>query len=186
MAATDDTGKTVLMYGALFAGGYLFILKPLIGMLGTSPEDAATIQNQEKVPPSLNSFNPQFQPLVDSWNENNPTVSLGSYMQGLKAKYDDNSPLNSGDPNVDVIVNGAEAIHDALSWHHISTDGAAIVGVFSQLKYQQQVASMAAYFYYNFGKDLFNALQGSLFKAGLNGSDLAQVIAYVNLLPVSG
>lgn len=182
----------LIIWGAVIVGGYFVVVKPLMGMLGSDPADTNLIEEQAMTNPADNPFSVQFQGFVDNFNANPSYDSNGNRMSMadvyhlIKNWYDFDDPNLTG--KLKDIADWSESINDAFSFWTGGPDINKVLSVFSQLTNQNQVASIAAYFAYNFNKDLFHYLRygksiSDWLPNGLSASELALLIKQINNLP---
>jgi hypothetical protein len=155
--AKQDNSK-ILLYGGGLLIVYFGILRPLLEKLGLATSKAEQqVINQQNLPNNKNPFSPIY------WK----TI-----------------------PNAKLITRNAtnslcKRIYDAMGY--FSDDEPAVFSVFSQLKYKTQISWLADVFQQNYKMDLLDFLKrgkGQLPQAGLNDTELQQILNIVNALPI--
>jgi hypothetical protein len=207
----DDATLDVVLLAGVGIAAYFLVVKPLLGLSGSDP----AITAQAQLPGTQNPFNYQFQPFVDFYNENAPTITApvsGDFWQNMvntvtlsvpaqtisnptiqqyfQSLYP-NIPSTStwGYLNTEDLSQRAQILYNALSVSALNplstSDQTGGLSALSGLSNQLQVAFIANYFWWNYGVDLLTFLNGSLVKAGLSSANLVQIINTVNSLPVN-
>jgi hypothetical protein len=154
--------QQMLLYAGGIAVFYFGLLRPILTKLGIQ-QTAAQQQEEQNVTQTdvaTNAANP-FSPLF--WKQGPRGTQL------LTVGY---ATLLS-----DRIYNGMGYFYD---------DEAAIISVFRLLKTKSQVSWLADIFQKKYKTDLFDFLKkgkGIMYQAGLNNSELNQIISIVNKLP---
>ena len=150
----------------LYAGGlailYFGVLRPLLRKLGI--QQSAQEQQQET----------QVTTTSTSTNVNNP-FSPTFWQKG---------PAGTKLLTVAYTTQLADRIYNALGY--FSDDEAAVISVFRLMKTKSQVSWLSDIFQKKYQTDLFDFLRkgkGVMPEAGLNTSELSEIISIVNKLP---
>ncbi len=156
MAKNDDS--KLLLYGGGLLIVYFGILRPLLEKLGLATSQAEQqVINQQNLPNNKNPFSPVY------WKS----------VPGAKL-------ITRNSTN-----NLAKRIYDSMGF--FSDDEPQVFSVFSQMKYKTQVSWLSDIFQQNYKMDLLDFLKrgkGQLPQAGLNDTELQQIINIVNNLPI--
>jgi hypothetical protein len=149
----------IIALGGL-AIAYYGIIKPILEKIGLKQsEEGKLIEKTEKKPNKENPFSPTFL----------RSLKPGSKVSLLKSEAKKNL---------------AKRIYDAMGY--FSDDEAAVISAFRILKTQSQVADLATYFSIAYKTDLLDFLRkgkGVFPQAGLNESELSEILNIVNNLP---
>lgn len=186
MTKVNGTEGDALVIGGVVVLSYFLVVKPIMNLLGGNPEDQQTISNQANQAPAENYFSLQYQPFVDNFNANpsfntdGSRMTMQQFFKIIKANNDDGTPIMLNGVNIAQL---GEDLESALSPWVVWTNSTDVISVFSELTNKTQVSSLAAYVYYNYGKDLLSQLQGSIFKTGLSPADLSTLINRLDALP---
>jgi hypothetical protein len=212
--AGDDITLDVVLLGGVAVAAYFLVIKPLLNSLGVSdPASTATVQAQLQVPPSSNPFNYQFQPFIDFYNNNTPTITTNDGLSPLQSilqpfgsgavantnptiqqffiSLKSNPPSQSPWGFIDAVgLSGiAESVYNSLSVSPVNqlfaSDQTAAMSAVLGFTNQLQMAFIANYFWWVFSTDLLTFFQGNVFSGGLNPANLAVLITTVNNLPVN-
>jgi|SRR5579872_1133730 len=180
----DKGTGDLVKWGALAAGAYFLVVKPIMNELGVDPADKNTIDSVSSLDPTANPFNLNFTYSTKSTDQSNP----GDYWQQLKS-LGDSQGWSAFDPNNDLnnIYVWGEIVHNGLNWWH-NVDVNGIDNVFSQVTSQGQVGDIANYLYYNYNKDLWSLLTRGegiipIIPNGMPSSDLANIVKKIEALP---
>lgn len=213
-ARVGEISDDVLIIGGIAAVAYFVIIKPL--MNGTSSlfggnDDMLTAELA--LSPASNPFSYQYQPFIDFYNNNTPTIPAGQLSSGFSimnlfgptvTTSDNNNPSmadffaylkqNPGAASpwgmIDTADLSARAEHlksaiDVSPINPVATsDQTAATSALAGLTRQLQIAFIANYFWYNWGIDLLSYLHGSLLSPGLTQANLDNLITNVNAMSV--
>ena len=156
--AKQDNNK-LLLYGGGLLIVYFGILRPLLEKLGIARSQAEQqVINQQNAPNNKNPFSAIYWKTI-------PGAKL--------IKRNETNAL-------------AKRIFDAMGY--FSDDESAVFSVFTQLKTKTQVSWLADIFQQNYKMDLLDFLKrgkGQLPQAGLNNTELQQILNIVNALPIN-
>lgn len=203
----------LLLIGGAAVAVYFLVKGGFTGLgIGT---ESANVSNQKALPGPQNPLNYQFQPFVDFYNNNTPSITgaanpgfwqgmistlqmqanvqtiqnptLQQFFQYLKSTPGQPSPWGYLD-TVDLSAR-CESLYNALtvspSHQLVMSDQQGAMSALSGLSNQLQTAFIANYFWWNFNTDLINFLQGGLFGGGLTDANLSALVSSVNALPVT-
>jgi hypothetical protein len=190
IGAQGDETEDIIKYGLVLGALGLFVIKPLLNTLGVSSADSDTVAAQNTVTPASNPFSYQFQPFIDLYYPGGNTASEQSDMQNGLQEYQQQGVVSTQVPPDYQLIEWAEAINSAFGY--IGYDADTVLSIFNSLGAQTDVAYMAAYLYWNYGKDLMTLLTNGRYApifgltSGLSKTDLALIINHVKSLPVSG
>ena len=199
--AEDD-----LIIGAVLIGGAYLLLN---GFLSNAGGNDPNVTAQASVAPGQNPFSYQFQPFIDFYNNNTPTIiatqatnifPFGStaqtqltnptIQQFFQAIYN-SPPATSPWGYLDVVNLSARAqqLYNALNVSALNpfstSDQTSALSAVAGLSNQLQMAFIANYFWWNYNQDLLTWLQGSWFKSGFTAGNIDALINTVNSLPVN-
>jgi hypothetical protein len=190
---TEKLLEDTLIYGGIALGAYFGIVRPILQAAGIDdPANVQTVNNINTLDPSENPFSYLFQPLVDYYQplyDQQAGGSAQAYWQGYKQAYDaqyNGNPPALGTTSFDIAIL-SEQLKNAISFWH-TPDSATITGIFNLAPTQRFVASMGAYFQFNFNVDLLTFLKGGkvfilVLQWGLTDNDLANIVNHVLALP---
>lgn len=213
--ADQNENEGLIITLAIAAGAYFFVVKPIMDSLGVgSGSMSATLQAQLALPASADPFTYQFQPFIDFYNNNTPTIPAGASTGGF-------SLMNLFGPSATGTANSNPSMSDFFGylkqnpgatsqWGFLNTadlsaraenlkaaiavnpfnplsasNQAAAMSALAGLSNQLQMAFIACYLWYNYQLDVLTYLQGSLTTPGLTPSNLDQLINQINSLPVN-
>lgn len=183
--AVNGAESEVILYGAIIAGTYFLVVKPLMNSLGGDPKDQQLVDSINSTSPDENPFSSQFQDFVDNFTQNAPGVSIEETYKSLADSYDNNE-LTVGTKAYNVARWGNE-IDDAFSFWSGGPDVNKVFAQFAQIPNKTAVASLAAFMLYAKGKELFHFMRYGRglpwVPNGLSIAELAQIIRTVNNLP---
>lgn len=183
----DPETEKLITTAAIIAGVFFGVVRPILASLGVDPASQEALAEQNTADPASNPFSTSFEP-YSNWLIASGVLDTGSSTQefytGLKGQYDAGTlPTTSPWYN---IAAWAEMIYGSYGFFHLMGNNNDVVGVFSQLSKQVQVSAIADYFAENWGKDLYTFIKGGdgYLLQGLTASEMADIIAHVNSLPV--
>lgn len=182
-----EVDEGLIIGGVLVGAAYFFVVRPLVNNFGTDPADTQTVTDQQQVDQGNNPFNPNFTPFLQQWAINQPSgLSVSDGMQQIK-QLGDSGQLQPGSQAAQTYAWG-EALASALSVWNWSADTQTVISIFNQMSSEIQVAALAAYMSYVYGKDLLTFLHygGSAIPwipNGLPESQVAAIVKQVNNLP---
>lgn len=211
--AKDDIGDSLIKTG-LIAGAVFLIAKPLLDKLGVfDSEGKQFVEAAQSLPLSQNPFSYLFQPFQALYNKPGVATNKDSryqfsggeaaYWKSVKDQFVRDMAENGnfdffGGVNLDGYqLHGdemdtayyGEKILDSMDlWSHVDTGD--IAAVFNAQPSQIRVAAIAAYLWFNYGKDLLPYMdQGSPWAPfNLNGvpnTVLGTIVKNVFNLPVT-
>jgi hypothetical protein len=208
-----EISDDVIWIAALGVGGY-FLFKALPGLFGGGGTDPV-ITAQMNMAPSQDPFSYQFQPFIDFYNNNTPTINSGgsssTSVMNLFGLFSGGTGANNSNPTIQQffqylkqnpgvasqwgfldtvdLSSRAENLVSAITVNPINplsqSDAQGAMSALSGFTNQLQVAFIANYLWYNYQYDMLIYLQGSLLTPGLSSANLVQLINTVNSLPVN-
>ena len=153
-----QSDKDMILKIGIAAGAYFLVLRPILQKLGIAKTAAdQTVEAQQTLPNDQNPFSPVF------WKRGGASTML--------LKVSEARAL-------------AKQIYDAMGY--FSDNEAGVFSAFRKLKTQSQVSFLAEQFQQVYKIDLLQYLskgKGVLPQAGLNNTELNQIISIVNNLP---
>lgn len=150
--------KDLIFKVGIAAGVYLLVVQPILKKIGVLKTQAdITVENQQTLPNNANPFSPVFY----------KTGGRGVLLLSVGAAQD-----------------MARKLYDAFGF--FSDNEAQVFAIFRALKTQSQVSFLSEQFKNLYKQDLLQFLskgKGVMPQAGLNNTELNQVINIVNNLP---